>query len=115
MLAPCLRTSKTNMIHVIDEPGTWEADVLPAAPPAARPATRNPMLLHYGGQVIERDALFGIETPHPAETWFPLPHRYLVEEVESLPARGAGFFLPISGMALSVEAKAGDKIVRGGF
>ena len=72
------------MIHVIDEPGTWEADVLPAVQlPAARPATRNPMLLHCGGQVIERDALFGIETPHPTETWFPLPHRYLVEEVES--------------------------------
>ena len=60
------------MIHVIDEPGTWEADVLPAVQfPDARPATRNPMLLHCGGQVIERDALFGIETPHPTETWFP--------------------------------------------
>ncbi len=72
------------MIHVIDEPGTWEADVLPLAPlPVERPPTRNPMLLHCGGQIIERDALFEIETPRPTETWFPLPHRHLVEEVES--------------------------------
>ena len=100
MLAPCLRNHKSNMIHVIDEPGTWEADVLPAVPPAARPATRNPMLLHCGGQVIGRDALFGIETPHPTETWFPLPHRYLVEEVENQLTE-AGFNLLCSTHAVS--------------
>ena len=101
MLAPCLHNHKTKMIHVIDEPGTWEADVLPAVQfPAARPATRNPMLLHCGGQVIERDALFGIETPHPTETWFPLPHRHLVEEVESQ-LTDAGFNLLCSTHAIS--------------
>jgi len=72
------------MIHIIDEPGTWEADVLPVAKiPAARPPTRNPMLLHCGGQLIERNALFDIPTPQASQTWFPLPHRHLVEEVES--------------------------------
>jgi Domain of unknown function (DUF932) len=69
------------MIHVIDEPGTWKANVLPAAP--VPPATNNRMLLHCGGQVIERDALFGIPTPPATDTWFPLSHRHLVVEVES--------------------------------
>ncbi len=47
-----------------------------------RPATRNPMLLHCGGTVVDRDALFQIPTPRPTTTWFPLAHRYLVREVE---------------------------------
>ena len=69
------------MIHVIDEPGTWEADALPLAiePPRERPR----LLLHCGGEVVERDTLFGIQTPPSTETWFPLPHRQLVLEVES--------------------------------
>jgi len=72
------------MIHLIEENVTWEAEVLPLPHPRAeKPATRNPMLLHCGGQVIERAALFGIQTPRATETWFPLPHRHLVEEVEN--------------------------------
>ena len=69
------------MIHVIDEPGSWKANALPAAP--VPPATNNRILLHCGGQVIERDALFGIQTPPATDTWFPLSHRHLVVEVES--------------------------------
>ena len=79
MLAPLSVSTKTNMIHVIDEPGTW--DILPVAP--VPPATNNRMLLHCGGQVIERDALFGITTPPATDTWFPLSHRHLVVEVET--------------------------------
>jgi hypothetical protein len=41
---------------------TW--DVLPVA--QVPPATNTRMLLHCGGQVIERDALFGIQTPPTA-------------------------------------------------
>ncbi len=72
------------MIHLLEEHGlaTFDAEVLPPSAGAQRrPATRNPMLLHCGGQVVERDALFGIETPRATDTWFPLSHRYLVEEV----------------------------------
>jgi len=68
------------MIHVIDEPGTWEAEVLP---PAAQQKQHPRMLLHCGGQVIERNALFDIKTPAATDTWFPLPHRHLVVEVEN--------------------------------
>jgi hypothetical protein len=94
-------TTNKTMIHLIDEPGTWEADVIPAAHlPVARPATKNPMLLHCGGQVIGRNALFGIQTPQPTETWFPLPHRHLVEEVENQLTE-AGFNLLCSTHAIS--------------
>ena len=81
------------MINLIEETRTWEADVLPMPPPPAqRPATRNPMLLHCGGQVIERQALFDVPTPRASQTWFPLPHRQLVEEVEDQ-LTDAGFHL----------------------
>ncbi len=43
------------MIHLVEDMGTWEAEVLPPAPiQAERPCTNNRMLLHCGGQVIER-------------------------------------------------------------
>lgn len=77
------------MIQLIEEAQTWEAEILPPVPPP-RPATRNPMLLHCGGQVIERTALFEVPTPRASQSWFPLPHRHLVEEVEGQLA-DAGF------------------------
>ena len=91
------------MIHLIEETAgaTFEAEVLaPQVIAHQRRATNNPMLLHCGGKVIERDSLFGIETPQPTETWFPLPHRYLVEEVESQ-LTDAGFHLLCSTHAIS--------------
>ncbi len=83
------------MIHLIEETAgaTYEAEVLaPQVIAQQRPATANPMLLHRGGQIVERNALFGIETPKPTATWFPLPHRHLVEEVE-VQLSDAGFQL----------------------
>lgn len=70
------------MIQLVEDHGPDQ--VLPAEQPRAiRPATANPMLLHCGGRVVDRDALFNIETPAASSTWFPLPHRHLVEEVEN--------------------------------
>jgi hypothetical protein len=81
------------MIHLVEDLGTWEAEVLPIPEPQAeRPCTNNRMLLHCGGQVIERNALFCIQTPRATDTWFPLPHRHLVEEVENQ-LTDAGFSL----------------------
>jgi len=72
------------MIQLLDEAATFDAEVLPPNKTRAlRPATHNPMLLHCGGEVVEREALFAVPTPQPTETWFPLPHRHLVEEVET--------------------------------
>lgn len=72
------------MIHLIEETAgaTFEAEVLPPhALAPQRPATNNPMLLHCGGEIVERETLFGVPTPQHTATWFPLPHRHLVEEV----------------------------------
>jgi hypothetical protein len=73
-----------DMIHLIEphDEATYDAEVLPPMQ-VRQPATRNPMLLHCGGAVVERDALFAVQTPSPTSTWFPLPHRHLVEEVET--------------------------------
>jgi hypothetical protein len=69
------------MIQLIEELGAPE--ILPAQNPPIPAATRNPMLLHCGGRIVERQALFDIPTPRASDTWFPLPHRHLVEEVET--------------------------------
>lgn len=67
------------MIQLIETLGevTYDAEVLPPVRPR-RPATSNPMLLHCGGEVVERQALFAVPTPAPTETWFPLAISYLL-------------------------------------
>ncbi len=89
------------MIQLIEphEDATYDAEVLPPVRPR-RPATSNPMLLHCGGEVVERHALFAVPTPAPTETWFPLPHRHLVEEIESQ-LTDAGFDVLAESHALS--------------
>ncbi len=84
------------MIHTLFDP-TGSADT---ARPALPPATRNPMLLHCGGEIVERQKLFGIPTPRHTDTWFPLPHRHLVEEVEGQ-LREVGFALLAESHAIS--------------
>lgn len=44
---------------------------------------RNSLYLHCGASRVEREALKDIATPEPTETWFPIPHTTLVEQVES--------------------------------
>ncbi len=60
-------------------------------PPVQTPAVEVPvvvetpppgMLLHCGGQVVDRDTVFDVPTPFPTDTWFPLPHHELINEVE---------------------------------
>jgi len=50
------------------------------------------MLLHCGAQVVDRQDLFEVATPHGTDTWYPLPHRSLVTEVENQ-LQAAGFQL----------------------
>jgi hypothetical protein len=91
------------MIQLIEEAETWEADVLPPhQPEPERPCTNNRMLLHCGGQVIDRSTLTGIPTPEATDTWFPLPHHELVEEVETQ-LGDAGFNLLGQSHAISHE------------
>lgn len=94
------------MIHDMDTllapPPVAQPSPVIAPVPAPRPAIRNPMLLHCGGRVVEREALFDVPTPRATSSWFPLPHRHLVEEVEGQ-LTCAGFDLLGATHALSHE------------
>jgi hypothetical protein len=41
------------------------------------------MLLHCGAELVDRPALFNVPTPRGTDTWFPLSHRALLEEVQT--------------------------------
>ncbi len=41
------------------------------------------LILHCGGQAATRDQLSQIATPSPTESWFPIPHLELVQQIES--------------------------------
>ncbi|MCC6355222.1 MAG: DUF932 domain-containing protein [Verrucomicrobiae bacterium] len=53
----------------------------PASPPA-QPRAPQGLLLHCGGRVVEREELLAVPTPEGTRSWFPLPHRRVLEEVE---------------------------------
>lgn len=64
----------------------------PAAAPVIPPTVfRKGLLLHCGAEVVDRRTLSRVETPSCTESWFPLPHDFLLKEVESqLTAHGFG-------------------------
>ncbi|MCP5536119.1 MAG: DUF932 domain-containing protein [Akkermansiaceae bacterium] len=52
-------------------------------PPGLNTETRpKGLLLHCGAQVVDRADLFGVLTPGGTDTWYPIPHRSLLTEVE---------------------------------
>ena len=50
--------------------------------PRAQAPTRG-MLLHCGAQTVSREDLLAVPTPPGTQTWYPLPHRTILGEVES--------------------------------
>jgi hypothetical protein len=40
------------------------------------------LVVHCGGQKVEREALAGVKTPRGTETWFPIPHAKLLDGVQ---------------------------------
>ena len=64
----------------------------PAAASVVPPTVfRKGLLLHCGAEVVDRRTLSRVETPSCTESWFPLPHDFLLKEVESqLAAHGFG-------------------------
>lgn len=69
-------------------------------PTNERPATRNPMLLHCGAELVDRAAIHEIPTPAGTDTWYPLSHGGLIHEVENQ-LTSAGFVLSGESHALS--------------
>lgn len=82
---------KPTMIDTVEIP-SMQTDAPP--PPG--------MLLHCGGEIVDRDALFATPTPKSTKTWFPLAHRELVTEVEEQ-LNGCGFEIQSTTHALSHE------------
>ena len=74
-------------------------------PPELNPEIRpKGMLLHCGAQVVDRQDLFEVATPHGSKTWYPLPHRSLVTEVETQ-LQAAGFQLRGESHALTHDGQ----------
>lgn len=67
--------------------------------PQRRAATRG-LLLHCGAETVNRADVFETSTPAATDTWYPLPHRDLVTEVEGQ-LEAAGFTLEAESHALS--------------
>ena len=74
-------------------------------PPELNPEIRpKGLLLHCGAQVVDRQYLFEVATPHGSKTWYPLPHRSLVTEVETQ-LQAAGFQLRGESHALTHDGQ----------
>lgn len=54
-----------------------------AAPVVPTTVCRKGLLLHCGAEVVDRRTLSRVETPSCTESWFPIPHDFLLKEVES--------------------------------
>ena len=60
------------------------------------------LLLHCGAQQVTRESLAEVPTPPNTETWYPMPHEHLLEEVEEQLGNG-GFILGRQAHAISHE------------
>ena len=58
------------------------------------------MLLHCGAEGVSREEVFSVRTPQGTDTWYPLSHRSLVQEVQS-ELKACGFHLNGERHALS--------------
>ncbi len=70
--------------------------------PPAPPRGANPpgMLLHCGAETVTREEVSGVPTPDGTDTWYPLAHTSLVDEVETQ-LKSAGFHVTADHHALS--------------
>jgi len=60
------------------------------------------MFLHCGAGSVSREEVLGVRTPKGTETWYPLSHRSLIQEVQS-ELKACGFRLDGERHALSHE------------
>lgn len=58
------------------------------------------MMLHCGGQVVSRKELLEVPTPRATSTWFPMPHRNVLQEIETQ-LDATGFYIEEETHALS--------------
>ena len=70
--------------------------------PPERPVTG--MLLHCGAELVDRPTLNAVPTPHGTDSWYPLAHRALLDEVQTQ-LETAGFSIGRESHALSHEGR----------
>jgi hypothetical protein len=47
------------------------------------------LMMHCGADIVDVEAVYGTDTPSPEGRWFPVPHKYLVDEArKNLEASG---------------------------
>ena len=74
-------TARAIPFEVVENPPELNTDIRPKG-----------LLCHCGAQVVDRADLFGVLTPNGTDTWYPIPHRDLLIEVESQ-LRETGFIV----------------------
>ncbi|HPA21594.1 MAG TPA: DUF932 domain-containing protein [Verrucomicrobiae bacterium] len=57
-------------------------NIIEMEPAPVRQRTPQGLLLHCGGRVVGREELLAVPTPEGTETWYPLDHGAILEEVE---------------------------------
>lgn len=57
-------------------------NIIEMEPARVHQRTPGGLLLHCGGRVVEREELLAVPTPLGTETWYPLDHGAILEEVE---------------------------------
>jgi len=74
-----------------------------AAQPGAAPASNvRGMMLHCGADTVTREDVFAVKTPPGTDTWYPLSHRSLLNDVQA-ELKACGFNLEGERHALSHE------------
>lgn len=57
------------------------------------------LMLHSGGQEVELNQVYGVETPSPTDTWFPISHALMIQSVmSSLKASGLAVVDSVHGL-----------------
>ena len=75
-------------------------NIIETEEPPTRHRTPQGLLLHCGGRVVERQELMAVPTPLGTETWYPLDHGAILEEVEGQ-LSATGFTIGVERHALS--------------
>ncbi len=60
------------------------------------------LILHCGADVVSREEVYNVQTPPNTDTWFPMSHSHLLEEVE-LALWNSGYQISSRTLALSHE------------
>lgn len=88
-----------NIIELLDPDAPIPYEIIENPQPPARG-----MLLHCGAELVDRATLNSVPTPVGTDTWYPLAHRTLLDEIQNQ-LESAGFTIGRESHALSHEGR----------